>query len=102
MKASVRDIKLSLDANGSYFFSRETMRFFGDSMRSFDTILDGDVTIMYRKPGASINVLGDTKQVTFDLGFGCWTWVDSDLRSIYNDEEKKRIWDKIMRTNIRT
>jgi hypothetical protein len=42
-----------------YFFSRDTMRFFGDTMRSFGTKqLDG-VVYLYRKPSATVNVFGN-------------------------------------------
>ena len=95
-KFSVRDIKLALDAEGSFFFSRGTMRFFGDTMASFATLLDDDgVTVMYRKPGASIRVFDEPSKVTFELGFNCWAWLDGKLRPMVSDEEKKRIWDKV-------
>lgn len=95
-KFSVRDIKLALDAKGSHFFSRGTMRWFGDTMASFETVLDDDgVTVMYRKPGASINVFGDRKQVTLELGFNCWAFLCGELKPMYEDDEKKRIWDKV-------
>jgi hypothetical protein len=41
-----------------YFFTRETMRFFGDTMRSYGTKRISGTVYMYRKPSARVNVFG--------------------------------------------
>jgi hypothetical protein len=37
-------LKAHVDATGSYYFSRETLRFFGDTMRNFAVYGPKDVT----------------------------------------------------------
>jgi hypothetical protein len=61
--SDVRMFYMSRDCTSEprYFFSRDTMRFFGDTMRSYGIKrLDG-VVYMYRKPSASVNVFGRTE-----------------------------------------
>jgi len=49
MAYSVSDIKCIHEQNGGYFFSRDTMRFFGDTMKSFGVRNRDDGIYLYRK-----------------------------------------------------
>ena len=61
-----------------HFFARKTMKFFGDCMASFRcvTLPDPDTCestrYMFRRIGATVNVLGRTKRVTLDDYSGSW------------------------------
>lgn len=94
-KFTVAQIKATVEANGSFFFTRDTMKFFGDTMKSFATILDDDgVTVMYRKPDAMItNMRGERVRAGRNC-FNCWTFIDGDLHSM-DGAEKDRIYAKI-------
>lgn len=95
-KFTVSQIKAKLEENGSFFFTRDTMKFFGDTMKSFATILDDDgVTVLYRKPSATIrDMRGDYVRAGRDY-FNCWAFLEGDLRPMVSDEEKTRIYRKI-------
>lgn len=57
--------------NAGHFFDRDTMRFFGDTMRSFGcTEIDGQ-PYMYRKRTATVNVFGRYQQAGRDF-FNAW------------------------------
>lgn len=95
-KLSVAEIKSAAEANGSFFFTRDTMKFFGDTMKSFATILDDNgATILYRKPSAYIVDMRGDRVMAGRLYFSAWTFIDGDLRSM-NDKEKSRIYSKIL------
>lgn len=68
LKMSVSDIKYH---NNGYFFSRNTMKFFGDKMTSFGVRIFEGKRIMYRKPTAYVNVFG-TRKIAGKYFFGCW------------------------------
>ena len=52
-----------------FFFSRATMKFFGDTMRSFGVKrIAGDV-YLYRKPDAAVNVFGTWRRAGSDINF---------------------------------
>ena len=58
---------------GGHFFDRETMRFFGDTMKSFKTIEhEGDV-YLYRRPDVKVSVFGTWKQVGREH-FNAWKY----------------------------
>jgi len=66
-KETLKDIKTASDVKyalpeSSYFFSRDTMRFFGDKMTSFGVKWDDGKRILYRKPSAMVNVFGTWKR----------------------------------------
>ena len=65
---SVSDIK---HHNAGHFFSRATMKFFGDKMASFGVRTFEGNRVLYRKPSALVNVFGKTKRAGRDY-FGCW------------------------------
>lgn len=68
-KMSVSDIK---NYNSGYFFSRNTMRFFGDKMSSFGVRTFEGKRILYRKPTAYVKTpFSGIKQAGKDF-FGCW------------------------------
>jgi hypothetical protein len=64
------DVKYALN-DSSYFFTRKTMRFFGDKMTSFGVRTINGKRYLYRKPSARVNVFGTWKQAGKDF-FGCW------------------------------
>lgn len=68
LKMSVADIKRH---NTGYFFSRSTMKFFGDTMASFGVRTFGGKRILYRKPSAYVRTFTGIQQAgkTF---FSCW------------------------------
>jgi len=84
--ASVGDIKHILTQNGSYFFTRNTMRFFGDTLRSFGVRTWNNKRIMYRKPTAAVNVMGTWKKCGREF-FNCWHFDGQDLQSMSEEDE---------------
>jgi hypothetical protein len=71
--SNVRMFYESREAQTRYFFSRETMRFFGDTMRSFGVKRLGETVYLYRKPSASVNVFGRWTQAAENNNFlGIW------------------------------
>ena len=54
------DVKYALSED-SYFFSRSTMRFFGDKITSFGVRTVNGKRYLYRKPSARVNVFGTWK-----------------------------------------
>ena len=60
-------------ADSGHFFDRATMRWFGDTMRSFGTTtIDGSV-FLYRKRNASVNVFGTWRPAGREF-FNAWIW----------------------------
>lgn len=56
---TLSDIRRINEQNGYYFFSRETMRFFGDTMKSFGVRnVDGRVFVYRRKYGRRLDIKG--------------------------------------------
>ena len=47
MKSS--ELKARVEATGSYFFTRSSMKFFGDTMRNYGVRSEGDTWELYRK-----------------------------------------------------
>lgn len=69
LKMTVSDIKYY---NKGYFFSRETMRFFGDKMASFGAKTFEGVRVLYRKPTAYVKTpFSGVRQAGKDF-FSCW------------------------------
>lgn len=80
-----------------HFFDRDTMKFFGDTMRSFGVrVIDG-VTYLYRKPSARVNVFGTWKTAGRAF-FGAWR-VDEhgDVHGVYDDVAKQAIYERVAR-----
>lgn len=48
---TIQRVKQIADAKGSYFFSRQTMKFFGDTMKSLGTKTINGQVYVYRKHG---------------------------------------------------
>jgi len=46
---TVQDIKREMEQAGSYFFSRDTMKFFGDTMKNFGARRENGKIIVYTK-----------------------------------------------------
>ena len=91
----VRD--LYEQAESGYFFSDDTMRFFGDTMDSYGTICLDGVEYMYRDPSARVNVFGRTQRAGRQF-FGAWKIepVEGgvDMGSV-SEETKQAIYDAI-------
>lgn len=68
LKMSVSDIKYH---NEGPFFSRSTMRFFGDKMTSFGVRTFDGKRVLYRKPNAMVNVFGTWKRAGREFA-SCW------------------------------
>lgn len=49
MTMTASKLKAKVEATGSYFFTRKTMRFFGDTMRNYGVRDTGDAWELYRK-----------------------------------------------------
>jgi hypothetical protein len=90
--ADIRHNYLSND-NG-HFFDRDTMKWFGDTMRSFAVIVIDGTTFMYRKPSATVNVFGTRRPVGRQF-FKCWEVMpNGDLDCVMADVENA-VWDAI-------
>lgn len=68
-KMTVSDVKR---LNTGYFFSRQTMRFFGDKMTSFGIRTFSGKRILYRKPTAFVNTPFSGVQRAGKDFFSCW------------------------------
>ena len=87
LKMSVSDIKYY---NKGHFFSRSTMKFFGDKMSSFGVRTYNGRRILYRKPTAYVNTLFSGRQKAGKTFFNCWEVVlknenEIDLMPVSND-----------------
>ena len=69
LKMSVSDIKYY---STGYFFSRSTMKFFGDKMSSFGVRTYGGRRILYRKPNAYVKPPFSGIQKAGKTFFNCW------------------------------
>lgn len=81
-----------------HFFKRDTMKFFGDTMRSFGVKTIGGQVILYRKPTAKVNVFGTWKEAGREF-FGAWRFDpnDGDLHGIYDKTAKSAIYARVAR-----
>ena len=62
-------------ADSGHFFDRATMRWFGDTMRSFGTTTIDGAVFLYRKRNASVNVFGEWKTAGIPGEFfNAWKW----------------------------
>ena len=69
LKMSVSDIKYY---SKGYFFSRDTMKFFGDKMSSFGVRTFDGKRILYRKPTAYVQTPFSGVQKAGRAFFNCW------------------------------
>ncbi len=69
LKMSVSDIKYH---NEGHFFSRSTMKFFGDKMSSFGVRTYQGKRILYRKPTAYVRTPFSGVQQAGKTFFSCW------------------------------
>lgn len=79
-----------LGTSARHFFDRATMRFFGDTMRSFGVRRIGETVYMYRKPGARVNCFGTWRTVVSDVANFGGVWrvdpEDFDLHGVHGQE----------------
>lgn len=104
MKTKLSNIKTASDvkrllSKPSFFFDSKTMRFFGDTMKSFGVRTIDGKRVMFRKPGALVNVFGKWKHAGREY-FGAWDIVALDdgsiaLERIYDETEVNRIYSQI-------
>jgi len=59
------------DGESGHFFDADTMKFFGDTMNSFELITVDNELYMYRKPRARVNVFGERKTAN-EEHFNAW------------------------------
>ena len=78
-KMSVSDIK---HHNDGYFFSRSTMKFFGDKMSSFGVRTFEGKRILYRKPTAYVRTPFSGVQQAGKTFFSCWEIKPKDERTV--------------------
>lgn len=85
-KHSITDIK---NLHHGHFFDPDTMKFFGDRLTSYKVVNWQGDDIMYRKPGATVNVFGSSRTVTKKDYFSSWRFNpdNGDLSSLSNEEE---------------
>ena len=81
--------------DNGYFFTCDTMRFFGDTMRSFGARRINGVQYLYREPSARVNVFGTWKTAGREF-FGAWKFDETtgDL-DIVSDEIKDMIYAEV-------
>ena len=93
---SASDVKYALNSD-SYFFSRKTMKFFGDTMSSFGIRTIDGKRFMYRKPTAKVCVFG-TWKIAGKAFFNAWEIVpksDHVVLEIVSDEMKELIYNRL-------
>lgn len=82
----------NLNPDAGHFFDRATMRWFGDTMKSFGcTQVDG-VDYMYRRRTAEVNVFGKWQTAGREF-FGCYSITEKngrvDVSSVDDDTREK-------------
>lgn len=90
------DVKYALNSD-SYFFTRKTMKFFGDKMNSFGVRTINGKRYMYRKPTAKVNVFGTWKTAGKNF-FNAWEITphnDHVKLNLISDEVKEQIYNAI-------
>lgn len=81
--------------HNGHFFSKDTMRFFGDRITSFTTVdYDGD-TYLCRRPTATVNVFGSKKRCGRTY-FNAWRFnpKSGDLVPV-SDDIKEECWSLV-------
>lgn len=96
--AAIRAAYEAGDRGNRHFFERGTMKFFGDTMRSFGAVTIDGTTYLYRKPSAMVNVFGNWKRAGREF-FGAWRFdpVDGDLHGVYDDTTKSAVYARVAR-----
>lgn len=96
LKMSVSDIK---HHNEGYFFSRSTMRFFGDKMTSFGVRTFEGKRILYRKPTAYVKTPFSGIQQAGKTFFSCWEVKPKNEETVdispVSDEFKNRFYNSL-------
>tara|TARA_R110000824_G_scaffold347713_1_gene534455 strand:- start:277 stop:576 length:300 start_codon:yes stop_codon:yes gene_type:complete len=94
-KPTPADIRHNYLANDcGHFFDRATMKWFGDTMRSYAVIVIDGTVYLYRKPSATVNVFG-TRKTAGRQFFNCWEVEDNgDLSHVMADVENM-VWGAI-------
>lgn len=90
-KYTLQQIKSMNQENGGYFFSRKTMKFFGDRMSSFNVKQWHGLTVLYRKPTATITNMRGERVCAGKQYFNAWRFnpETGDLISLsYDDKER--------------
>lgn len=83
-----------VERHKGYFFSKDTMRFFGDKMSSFGVEYRGSTTYLYRKPTVTVNVFGTKRRVGREF-FNAWEVdIDGDIHPV-DDDTKDEIYERI-------
>ena len=83
-----------------FFFSRATMRFFGDTMKSFGVKRIAGAVYLYRKPNAVVNVFGTWRRAGSDknlLSINRLDPVTYDLNPV-SEKNNPDIWQAIYHT----
>lgn len=79
LKMTVSQIK---HHNEGYFFSRNTMKFFGDKMSSFGVRTFEGKRILYRKPTACVKTPFSGTQQAGKNFFSCWEVTAKDSATV--------------------
>jgi len=90
-KHTIHEIKEANHRAGYFFFSPDTMQFFGDKMGSFEVVNWKGSDIVYRRPGATVNVFGERKRVSKNNDFfGAWKFnpVNGDVSTLSNEDKE--------------
>jgi hypothetical protein len=89
------DIKSEYNSrDNGHFFDRDTMRFFGDTMRSFGVCTIDGSRYLYRKPSAIVNVFGTRKRAGRDY-FNAWLVTDDFDLDYCDNETIQRVYNAI-------
>lgn len=93
--SQIRQAYESHNEGSRHFFDRATMRFFGDTMRSYGARRIDGVVYLYRKPEAMVNVFGKHRRTGRQF-FNCWRFdtIDGDLHHCREDETA-RVWQAL-------
>ena len=83
---TVHEIKQVVEANGSKFFTKDTMRFFGDKMSSFSVFEYKETIYLYRRPSAFVNAPFSGHVRAGRTFFNCWKFEENRLHSCPDDE----------------
>ena len=95
--SQIRQAYEAANDGSRHFFDHKTMKWFGDTMRSYGTRTINGTIYMYRKADARANVFGTWRTVGRDF-FNAWRFnpATADLDRCDNDTTQM-VWDTVYR-----
>ncbi len=81
--------------NNPVFFSRGTMKFFGDTMNSFGLRLFNGDYVLYRKPNVMVDVFGTWKRAGKENSRAWYVNCDGTINRVLGSDEFEAFYDTL-------